>query len=46
MNEVLKGICNRYSGNAYSFPMRKNADCFGLVDNGCIYYGLYRSLSG
>ena len=40
MNEVLKGISNRYSGDAYSLSMRKNADCFSLVGNGCIYYGL------
>ena len=46
MNEVLKRISNRYSGDAYSFPMRKNADCFSLVDNGCIYYALYRSVGG
>ena len=46
MNEVLEGISNRYSGDAYSFSMRKNADCFSLVGKGCIYMGCREVLVG
>ena len=27
-------------------PLRKNYDCGGVVDNGCIHYGLYTNISG
>ena len=36
----------RYSGGAYALPMRKIGDYCGVVDNGCIHYGLYISVSG
>ena len=42
---ALKRIC-RHSGDAYSLPIRENGDCCGAMDNGCIHYGLYTSISG
>ena len=32
--------------DAYTLPMRKNSDCCGVVDNGCIHYGFYTCISG
>lgn len=31
--------------DAYSVPVRKNGDYCGVVDNGCIHYRLYESIS-
>ena len=45
-NLTLKIISNRHFRDAYSLLIRKNGGCCGVMDNGCIYYGLNASVSG
>ena len=43
---LIKRISYRHSEDAYSLQKWKNDDCCGVVDNGCIHYGLHASISG
>ena len=43
---LIRRMSQRHSEDAYSLPIRKNGDCCGVVDNGCIHYGLNASISG
>ena len=43
---LTRRMSQRHSEDAYSLPIRKNGDCCGVVDNGCIHYGLDASISG
>ena len=42
---LIRRMSQRHSEDAYSLPIRKNGDCCGVVDNGCIHYGLNASIS-
>ena len=46
MNFVRINFNKNIYMDAYCLSLRKNGGCCGVVDNGCIHYGLYTSISG